>query len=59
MKRETIIAKIEDGGLRMPDIFAFHSAQTITTMKNLIVEDDKCLNLFSVNKWNRKILARP
>ena len=46
VKRETIIAKIEDGGLRMPDIFAFHSAQKIITMKNLIIEDDKCLNLF-------------
>ena len=46
VKGETIIAKIEDGGLRRPDIFAFHSAQKITTMKNLIVEDDKCLNLF-------------
>ena len=59
MKRETIIAKIEDGGLRMADIFAFHSAQKIITIKDLIIEDDKCLNLFSVNIWNRKIPARP
>ena len=27
IKRETIIASIEDGGLRMPDIYAFHQAQ--------------------------------
>ena len=46
VKRETIIATVDDGGLRMTDIFAFHSAQKIITMKNLIVEDDKCLNLF-------------
>ena len=46
VKRKTIIAKIEDGVLRMPDIFAFHSAQKIITMKNLIIEDGKCLNLF-------------
>ena len=45
MKRETIIATVDDGGLRMPDIFAFYSAQKIITMKNVIV-DDKCLNLF-------------
>ena len=46
VKRETIIATVDDGGLRMPDIFAFHSAQKIITLKNLIVEDGKCLNLF-------------
>ena len=46
VKRETIIATVGDEGLRMPDIFAFHSAQKIITLKNLIVEDGKCLNLF-------------
>ena len=46
IKRETIIATVKDGGLRMPDIYAFHIAQKVLGMKNLILEEGKCLNLF-------------
>ena len=46
IKRETIIAMIEDGGLKMPDIYSFHMAQKIMCVKNLIAEDGKVLNLF-------------
>ena len=46
VKRETIIAPVESGGLKMPEVFAFQEAQKIAFMKNLLVEDGKCLNLF-------------
>ena len=46
VKREIIISKIEDGSLRMPDIISFHIAQKINYVKNLIIEDDKCLNFY-------------
>ena len=46
IKCGTIIATIQDGGLRMPDIYTFHQTQKIIYMKNLILEDRKCLNLF-------------
>ena len=49
IKRETIIASIEDGGLRMPDIYAFHQAQKTVCLKNLIIEDGKSLNLFLIS----------
>ena len=46
VKRETIIAPVESGGLKMPEVFAFQEAQKIAFTKNLLVEDAKCLNLF-------------
>ena len=46
-KRETIIASIKDGGLRMPDIYAFHKAQKIMCMNNLKLGEGKGLSLFS------------
>ena len=46
IKRETIIAPIEDGGLWMPDIHAFHQAQKTIHIKNLVLENAKSLNLF-------------
>ena len=46
IKRETIIATTQRGGLRMPDIYAFQQAQKVVGMKNLILENGKCLNLF-------------
>lgn len=46
VKRETIKASIVNGGLRMPDNCAFHTAEKVMTMKNLIVENGKYLNLF-------------
>ena len=46
VKRETIISKIEDGGLRMPDIFSFHIAPKNNYVKNILIEDGKCLNLY-------------
>ena len=45
-KRETVIAPINKGGLKMPEVFAFQEAQKISFIKNLLVEDSKCLNLF-------------
>ena len=45
IKRDTIIASIEDGGLKMTDIMAFHQAQKVVCMKNLILEGEKVLNL--------------
>ena len=30
----------------MPEVFAFQEAQKISFIKNLLVEDGKCLNLF-------------
>ena len=44
VKRETII--VESGGLKLPDVFAFQEAQNIAFMKNLLIEDGKCLNIF-------------
>ena len=41
IKRETIIATVKDGGLRMPDIYAFHIAQKVLGMKNLINKTTK------------------
>ena len=46
IKRETIIAPVESGGLKMPEVFSFQEAQKIAFMKNLLVEDGKSLNLF-------------
>ena len=46
VKRETVIAPIDSGGLKMPEVFAFQEAQKISFIKNLLVEDGKCLNLF-------------
>ena len=54
IKRETIIASIKDGGLRMPDIHAFHIAQKVMCMKNLILEDGKGLSLFLETSGIRK-----
>ena len=34
---ETIIASIKAGGLSMADIYAFHKAQKVVCMKNLIL----------------------
>ena len=45
IKRVTIIASIEDGGLKMIDILAFHQAQKFVCMKNLILEGEKVLSL--------------
>ena len=45
IKRETIIAAIKDGGLRMLDIYDFHKAQKIMCMKNLILGERKGLSL--------------
>ena len=59
MKSETIIATVDDDGLRMPDIFAFHSEQKIITLKNLIVEDGKCLSLFQSLCGIKKTSVRP
>ena len=42
VKRETVIAPIDSGGLKMPEVFAFQEAQKISFMKNLLVEDGKC-----------------
>ena len=41
IKRDTIIALIEDGGLKMTDIHTFHQAQKVVCMKNLILEGEK------------------
>ena len=40
VKRETIIASIEDGGLKMPDIFEINKAAKITWVKRLAIEED-------------------
>ena len=45
VKRETIIAPVESGGPKVPEVFAFQEAQKIALMRNLLVEDGKCLNL--------------
>ena len=42
VKRETIIAAVESGGLKMSEFFAFQEAQKIALMNNLLVEDGKC-----------------
>ena len=42
VKRETIIAPVESGGLKMPEVFAFQEAQEMALMKNLLVVDGKC-----------------
>ena len=38
IKRETIIASIEEGGLKMPDIFEINKAAKITWVKRLAIE---------------------
>ena len=40
IKRETIIASIEEGGLKMPDIFEINKAAKITWVKRLAIETD-------------------
>ena len=40
VKKETIIASIGDGGLKMPDIFEINKAAKITWVKRLAIEED-------------------
>ena len=39
VKRETVIAPIDSGGLKMLEVFVFQEAQKISFIKNLLVED--------------------
>ena len=45
---------IEDGGLKMTDIYSFHMAQKVMCIKNLITEDGEVLNLFLTNTGVQK-----
>ena len=58
IKRDTIIASIEDGGLKMTDIHAFHQAQKVVCMKNLILEGEKVLNLLLTVTGVQKIILK-
>ena len=59
VKRETIIAPVESGGLKMPEALAFQEVQKIALLKNLLVEDGKCLNLFLKISNFKKRHVRP
>ena len=41
IKRSSIIANTENGGLKMPDIYSIHKVSKITWIKRLLNEDDK------------------
>ena len=56
--RETIIASIKDGCLKMRDIHTFHQAQKTIYVKNLILENDKSLNLFLACSGFKKQLLK-
>ena len=49
VKRETIIASIEDGGLKMPDIFEINKTSKIMWIKRLSVE--------GTTKWKKLMLS--
>ena len=55
VKRETIIAKIEDGGLKMPDIFEINKTAKIAWVKRLVGDNeskwkDLMYSLLNINK---------
>ena len=58
IKRNTIIARIKDGGLKMPDIYSFHEAQKIMWIKRLILNDKgKWQNLFfELTRFDKNLL---
>ena len=41
VKRKTIINNLESGGLKMPDIYAFHTAQKCLWIKRLLDDNKK------------------
>ena len=46
VKRQTIIAETCNGGLKMPDVFAFHSAQKAMWIKRYLTTSEKWKELF-------------
>ena len=50
VRRKTIVAETCNGGLKMPDVFAFHSAQKAMWIKHYLTTSGKWKELLSTTR---------